>query len=252
MMPALFIGHGSPMNAIEDNTYTRMLSGLGEKFPRPKFILVISAHWLTNGSFVTSMDKPSTIHDFGGFPKELFEVNYPAPGNAATAKLFQELLGVRADKSWGFDHGTWSVLKHLYPAADIPVLQLSIDKNLSLQEHFNLGQKLRKIREIEGLVIGSGDIVHNLRALKWGSDVAPYEWALEFDLLAKEKIRQRDFKYLIEDVLSTEAGRLSNPTLDHYIPLLYTLGASVEDDELFFEYEGIQNGSISMTSFRFE
>ncbi|WP_034732612.1 4,5-DOPA dioxygenase extradiol [Bacteriovorax sp. Seq25_V] len=257
MMPALFIGHGSPMNAIADNSYTKMLNGLGKKFTRPKFILVVSAHWLTNGTFITAMKKPETIHDFGGFPRELFEVQYPAPGSPSVATLVQEALGVESrvqleESKWGLDHGTWSVLRHLYPKADIPVLQLSINRNMTLQEHLELGIKLQKVRQLEGLIVGSGDIVHNLRAIKWEEDAKPFEWALEFDKLVQEKIKERDFNFLVNEFLDTEAGRLSVPTLDHYIPLLYVLGASTDEDELFFEYEEIQNGSISMTSFRYE
>lgn len=253
MMPALFIGHGSPMNAIQNNPFTQCLTQLGKRFPLPKAILVISAHWMTKGTWVTSMNNPKTIHDFYGFPQALLDVQYPAPGSPSTAEEIRNLVAstiVHADDhEWGLDHGTWSVIRHMYPAANIPVLQLSLDMTQPHEYHFNLGKEIAKLREQGVLIVGSGNIVHNLRQLKWGDDVRPYDWALEFDQWSKEKIIQRDFKALQTDILKTEAGRLSVPTMDHYYPLHYILSTVGKNEEIHFEYEEIQNSSISMRTF---
>lgn len=249
-MPALFIGHGSPMNAIADNQFTRFLNGLRNKLPTPRAILVISAHWMTEGTWMTKMESPKTIHDFYGFPKALFDIQYPAPGAPMMADEIQKTVGeskIHLDtEAWGLDHGTWSVLKHIYPEAKIPVMQLSLYMARSHEYHFNLGQNLTKLRERGILIVGSGNIVHNLRQIRWEENARPHDWAVEFDLWSKEKILKRDFKALQDDILKTEAGRLSVPTMDHYYPLHYILGASTYHDEIKFEYEDIQNGSISM------
>lgn len=254
-IPALFIGHGSPMNAIGNNTFTQTLSDLGKKLPRPSAILVISAHWMTHGTYLTSMEKPKTIHDFGGFPQALFDVQYPAPGNAELAKSLQSeirqtKLGLD-DHEWGLDHGTWSVLKHLYPEAQIPVIQLSLDMSQSMEYHFKLGQELASLRERGVLIIGSGNIVHNLRRISWEEKAKPFEWSVEFDEWMKKKLVNKDFNSLQKEFLNTEAARLSVPTLDHYLPLLYIIGAAGDKEEVKFEYEEIQNASISMRSFSF-
>ncbi len=255
MMPALFLGHGSPMNAIQENSITRAFKKLGAELPKPRAILAISAHWMTNGTWVTSMPHPKTIHDFYGFPQALFEIQYPARGSTQLAKDLQQLITdpqVRADDhSWGLDHGTWSVLKHLYPYADIPVVQLSLDMTQPPQFHFELGQKLQDLRNQGILILGSGNIVHNLHKIKWDDDTKPYDWAVEFDDWVKEKSISRDFESLITNATDTKAGQLSIPTPDHYYPLLYVLGASLSKDTLNFDIEGFQNASISMRSLRF-
>lgn len=249
-MPSLFIGHGSPMNAIEKNDYTRTIGLLGRRIPKPSAIVCISAHWLSAGTWVTHMKAPKTIHDFYGFPKALHDVQYPAPGSPAVAELIQSLIQSSSiqldDHSWGLDHGTWSVLTHLYPEADVPVVQLSIDMAEPPSFHFELGRHLRALRDEGVLILGSGNIVHNLRQLSREPDAPPVDWALEFDDWVKRHIEKRDFLPLQTDFLATAAGRLSVPTPDHYLPLLYALGASETSDTLRFEHEGIQNGSISM------
>lgn len=252
-MPVLFIGHGSPMNAIDDNAYTRTLSALGKSLPRPRAILVISAHWMTEGSWVTEMPKPKTIHDFYGFPSALFDVQYPAPGSPEIAKLVRDTVvdpKVYADtEMWGLDHGTWSVLRHMYPEADVPVLQLSLYLEQPTEYHVNLGKELAKLRDKGVLILGSGNLVHNLRTIRWEPDPKPYDWALEFDEWLKQKLSDRDFNAVLHDFHKSEAGQLSIPTMEHYLPLHYILGAAHSTDELKFEYEELQNGSISMRSF---
>lgn len=253
-MPVLFIGHGSPMNAIEINNYTKTLNALGKNLPKPKAILMVSAHWMTEGTYITEMQNPKTIHDFYGFPQKLFDVQYPAPGSPEIAKLVQETVlvpKVHGDKEmWGLDHGTWSVLRHMYPDADIPVMQLSIYMAQPPEYHVKLGQQLSKLRDQGVLILGSGNLVHNLRQIKWEPNAQPFDWAVEFDNWLKEKLVDRDFKAVQNDFHKTKAGQLSVPTLDHYLPLHYILGAADSRDELKFEYEEMQNGSISMRSFR--
>lgn len=254
-MPTLFIGHGSPMNAIENNSFTKMLGVLGEELVRPEAILCISAHWMTEGTWITHMERPKTIHDFYGFPQPLFDIQYPAPGRPDIAEaihkeIFHPHIHLESE-AWGLDHGTWSVLKYMYPMADIPVMQLSLYMGQPPEYHFKLGQELAKLREKGVLILGSGNIVHNLRKLNWDNNATPHEWAIEFDEWAKDKILKRNFKNLQDDFLKTEAGRLAVPTMDHYYPLLYILGASLKKDELKFEYEEIQNASISMRALSF-
>ncbi len=253
--PVLFVGHGSPMNAIEDNAYTRALSALGARLPRPEAVLCVSAHWLTRGTAVTGMAQPRTIHDFGGFPEALDQVSYPAPGSPELAALVRETVGggtVAIDASeWGLDHGAWSVLRHLYPKADVPVVQLGVDFGASARRHYELGAKLRPLREKGVLILGSGNVVHNLRRISFDEDAEPEAWAVEFDAWVKAKLGTRDFESLLGDPAAAPSGRLAVPTPDHYDPLLYVLGASDARDELRYEYEGIQNGSISMLSVSF-
>lgn len=254
-MPALFIGHGSPMNAIAENDYTRALRVLGQRLPRPQAILCVSAHWMSEGTWITHMERPRTIHDFYGFPQELFEVQYPAPSSPRIAELIQARIKdpeIHLDREmWGFDHGTWSVLRHMYPGADVPVLQLSIHIEQPSEYHFLLGQQLRSLRDEGILIVGSGNIVHNLRRIRWEADAAPFDWAVEFDTWVKERLLARDTKTLVTHATSSDAGRLSIPTPDHWYPFLYILGCADESDELHFDYEEIQNGSISMRSVRF-
>ncbi len=256
LAPILFVGHGSPMNAIAKNEYTKTLSHFQTLFPEPKAILCISAHWMTKGTSVTAMAKPRTIHDFYGFPEELFAVQYPAPGSPEIACQIRSLIlnpKVSLDEdSWGLDHGTWSVLRHMYPKADIPVLQLSLDMNKTPQEHFKIGEQIARLREEGIFIIGSGNIVHNLRQIQWDSNAAPFAWATEFNDWIKKKLRERDFLAMVQDFLKTEAGRLSVPTLEHYLPFLYILGASTEQDEMSIEYDELQNASISMLSVSFK
>lgn len=254
-MPALFIGHGSPMNAIADNDYTRALRELGESLSRPAAILCVSAHWMTQGAWVTHMPRPRTIHDFGGFPRELFEVRYPAPGSPETAELVRATVTqprVQLDDSnWGLDHGAWSVLRHMYPRADVPVIQLSIDPAQTGDYHLRLGEQLRPLRDQGILIVGSGNVVHNLRRIVWEADAPPMPWAVEFDAWAKEKVLARDHRALATDYERTEAGRLSVPTPDHYYPFLASIGASDPNDRISFLFEGIQNGSIAMRSIKY-
>lgn len=254
-MPVLFLGHGSPMNAIQDNNFTRRLTSLGKELPVPKAILCVSAHWMTEGTWITHTDKPKTIHDFYGFPQPLFDVQYPAPGRADIAEAIQKEMidpKVQLDsETWGLDHGTWSVLRHMYPNADIPVMQLSIYMAQPPEYHMKLGQELAKLREKGVLIVGSGNIVHNLRRIEWQEKAKPHDWAVEFDEWSKEKILKRDFKAMQNDFLKSEAGKLSVPSMDHYYPLLYILGASDSKDELRFEYEEMQNASISMRCLSF-
>ncbi|MFI5350145.1 MAG: 4,5-DOPA dioxygenase extradiol [Elusimicrobiota bacterium] len=253
--PVLFLGHGSPMNAIEDNSFTRTLAKLGERLARPKAVLCVSAHWLTEGTRVTGMARPRTIHDFGGFPEALYDIRYPAPGSPELAALVRETIGSKAvsidETEWGLDHGAWSVLRHLYPKADVPVVQLGIDYALPAARHFELGEKLRPLRENGVLIIGSGNIAHNLRRISFDENAAPEAWAAEFDGWVKRRLEKRDFESLLGDLASAPSGALSVPTPDHYDPLLYILGASDARDKLRFEYEGIQNASISMRSLSF-
>ena len=251
-MPVVFIGHGSPMNAIEDNSFTNSLVRLGQDLPRPKAILCVSAHWLSAGTWVTRMDRPKTIHDFYGFPDELFAVQYPAPGSRQLAEQIQSLSQkprIQADDSaWGFDHGTWAVLRKMYPEADVPVVQLSIDMSEPAEFHMQLGKTLSILREQGVLIVGSGNIVHNLRRIDWSKPSGGYDWAIDFDQWVKGQLEKGDFKSLTQ-FSATEAGRLSVPTPDHYLPLMYVLGAADADkDELWYPFEGYDMGSISMRS----
>lgn len=255
-MPVLFIGHGSPMNAIANNDYTRALSTLSHHLPPPKAILMISAHWMTRGSYVTAMAKPPTIHDFGGFPDALYQIQYPAKGNPEIAKeIIAQITSphIGADeKEWGLDHGAWSVLRHVYPKADIPVIQLSLDMTKPAEYHYELGEKLKFLRNQGVLIIGSGNITHNLRIFDWSEDAPLLSWAVEFDQWVSEKLKAKDFHPLVSEYLKNKNGTIAQPTPDHYYPMLYVLGAVDENDKLDFIYEGIQNASISMRSFRFQ
>lgn len=254
-MPVVFIGHGNPMNAIAQNAFTESLGQLGTNLPTPKAILCVSAHWLSAGTWVTHMPHPKTIHDFYGFPQELFNVQYPAPGSPQIAELIQSLSSspkIHADdKSWGLDHGTWAVLCKMYPKANIPVLQLSIDMSEPPAFHFQLGRTLKALREHGVLIVGSGNIVHNLRRVEWDKPGQGADWAIEFDEWVKDRLEARDFKAVTEHFADTQAGRWSVPTPDHYYPMLYVLGAVDEKDPLKFEFEGYDMGSLSMRCFSF-
>ena len=250
ILPAIFFGHGNPMNAVADNGYTEAWRQIGAEMPRPKAILSISAHWYVPETGVTVATAPRTIHDFGGFPPELYQVQYPAPGNPTLARRVQQLLApldVKLDNSWGLDHGTWSVLRHAYPAADIPVVQLSIDENRPAAFHFEIGRKLAPLREEGVLIIGSGNLVHNLHTYAWGRHPRdPYDWAVRFETVAKDVMLAGDYKPLVNyDMLGSDAA-LSIPTPDHYLPLLYVLGARQSKESIRFPVEGVDGGSISM------
>lgn len=249
-MPALFLGHGSPMNAISENDFTQFLSQHGQELPRPKSILTVSAHWESHGTLIQKLEQPKTIHDFRGFPPELFEVQYPAPGSPATAEEVANLLQqheAETTNQWGLDHGTWSVLRHMYPDADIPVLQLSLNRNLSLRDHLRVARDLRKLREQGVLIVGSGNIVHNLRQISWDETAKPFDWAIEFDEFIKRALLAKNFDALTAQESSKQSlWQVAHPSLEHYLPLLYVVGASDETENFRFPYEGIQNSSISM------
>jgi len=252
-MPALFIGHGSPMNALYDNSFTRHLNALGKSLPeKPKAILVVSAHWLTKDTHVLVSSKPRTIHDFGGFPKELFDMEYPAPGAPDIAKETKNMINstkVIEDSAWGLDHGAWTILKHLFPDADVPVFQLSIDYAKAPEYHYNLAQELKALRKKGVLIIGSGNIVHNLYNIDFDTNAKPFEWAVEFDSIVKSKLEHRQFADLMNYTNLGKSAMMAVPTNDHYLPMFYTLGLSDKDEELKFTFEEIQNGSISMRCF---
>lgn len=254
-LPAIFLGHGNPMNALRDNAWTRGWAGIGRRVPRPAAVVSVSAHWFLPGSAVTAMPVPRTIHDFGGFPKELFDVQYPAPGAPDLARRVIELLrplDVRADTSWGLDHGTWSLLRHVYPDADVPVVQLSIDESHAPPFHYALGRRLRPLRDDGVLLLGSGNVVHNLRDYAWGKHpVEPLDWAQRFDARIRELIVRRDHEALVDYAALGPDAALAVPTPEHYLPLLYTLGACYEDDAIAFPVAGIDGGSISMLSVQF-
>ena len=250
-MPVLFIGHGSPMNAIEDTEYSRAWAEVARSLPKPKAVLCVSAHWETEGTRVTAMERPKTIHDFYGFPSALFEKQYPAPGSPELARMTQELLKdshVKPDSEWGLDHGAWSVLCQMYPEAVVPVVQLSLDRSKHPALHYDLGQELGALRKQGVLIIGSGNIVHNLREIVW-ADTA-YDWALEFDAKMKELILAGDHKAIINYSKLGRSARLAVPTLEHYLPLLYVLGAQDKADNVGFFADKVTLGSMSMRSVR--
>lgn len=250
-MPVVFFGHGNPMNAIKRNAYTEGWARIGDSIPRrPKAILIVSAHWYQPFTAVTAMPNPRTIHDFGGFPRELFEFQYPAPGEPNLAARVRELLApieVGLDNRWGFDHGTWSVLCHVFPAADIPVVQLSIDETQPAEFHYELARRLAPLREEGVLIAGSGNLVHNLHVYAWGKEsVRPFDWALRFEELARESISSGNHAPLIKYESLGRDALLSAPTPDHYLPLLYVLALQRESDEVTFPVEGFDGGSVSM------
>lgn len=248
-MPVLFVGHGNPMNAIEDNEFSRAWIKVGGQLPRPKAILCISAHWETIGTMVTAMEQPKTIHDFYGFPPELFAVKYPAPGSPQLAEDIRSMVSskkIEPDQEWGLDHGTWSVLVRMFPQADIPVLQLSLDHNLSMKAHYELGKELRSLREQGVLVVGSGNIVHNLGLVVW-EDTA-FEWAVEFDGKVRDWIRQDEHEPIINYTEQGRAAHLAVNSGEHYKPLLYVLGLKEAGEPVQFFAEKIWGGSLSMRS----
>ena len=253
-MPALFVGHGNPMNAIEETVYAAAWREAATKIPRPRSILCISAHWETEGTFVTAMARPKTIHDFYGFPDVLYQVQYPAPGSPELAERIRSLVSstaVRLDDgySWGLDHGAWSVLRRMYPQADIPTVQLSLDRTQHPRFHYDLGRELQALREEGVLIVGSGNIVHNLRLLQWEA-AEPHPWAMEFERLAAMLILAGEHDRLMAYPTLGEAARLSIPTNEHYLPLLYILALQQTGEEVSFFGDGLTLGSISMRSVR--
>jgi 4,5-DOPA dioxygenase extradiol len=241
LMPVFFIGHGSPMNALQITPFSRNLEAMGKNLAdRPRAILVVSAHWLSEGTLVNSTPHPETIYDFYGFPEKLYQIKYAAPGAPEFAREVIRLIPeVIEDRSRGLDHGAWVVLKYIFPEADIPVFQLSIDFHRPMQYHYDLSQKLRSLRQEGFLVIGSGNIVHNLRLVYSREDNSPYDWAIEFDAWVKDRIDQRDFASLIHYEKMGTAAHLSVPTVDHYAPLIYALALAEESEEIIFTYEEV-------------
>lgn len=250
VMPVLFIGHGSPMNVIEDNVFTRSLARLGRDLPRPEAIVVVSAHWVTRGTRVTCQPHPRTIHDFLGFPPELYEMEYPAPGDPQLGRDVAELAeGVR-DSSWGFDHASWAILHHMYPDADVPLVEVSLDATASPARHFEIGRALGPLRDRGVLVIGSGNLVHNLAAVRWEDGAEPYPWAVEFDAWARERLLAGDDGGLVHYERLGRTAERAVPTNEHYLPLLYAAAMRRDGDEVAFTHEGIDMGSVSMRCVR--
>ncbi|GJM09060.1 MAG: dioxygenase [Lysobacteraceae bacterium] len=257
-MPVLFVGHGSPMNAIEDNRWSREFAALGGEFAQPTAILAVSAHWYVNGTYITGNEQPETIHDFGGFPQALFEVEYPSPGHVSLARqvrgiLEQERASLNSD--WGIDHGSWSVLRWMFPKADVPVIQLSIDRRQSLKRHFEIGRSLAELRDENVLILASGNIVHNLRdafSRKRVGDIETPNWARRFDESVKQAVIDHDSARLLSLATETDDGRQAHPTLDHWLPLIYAAGAGLETDGTRFTSEGFDWGSISMRNVIFQ
>ncbi|RRJ91492.1 4,5-DOPA dioxygenase extradiol [Paenimyroides tangerinum] len=257
LQPVFFIGHGSPMNGIENNVFSEQWKKIGKQIDLPSAVLVISAHWLTKGTHVTAMKEPKTIHDFGGFPQALFDVQYPAPGSpflaGETAKLITS-TDVGLDHDWGLDHGTWTVVRHMFPDANVPVLQLSIDYNQPASYHYNLAKQLFDLRKRGVLILGSGNMIHNLRMLDWRSIDSPgfgFDWAIELNDIFKKKILSKDHTSLINYEGLSKNAKLAIPTPDHYYPMIYNLALQSEKDNVEFFNDDYVGGSLSMTSFRF-
>lgn len=252
-MPALFIGHGSPMNALANTSFTQHLTALGQTLPRPKKILMISAHWMTKGVKLAASVTPKTIYDFYGFPEPLYQIKYPAPGDPSLAEnVSKELNSYQAglDFDWGLDHGAWSVLHHMYPKADIPVMQLSLNDNfMNLKDHYQMASELKKLRDNGVLIIGSGNIVHNLREISRVTNAPVMDWAKNFDEMIKTAILNNDLRqFLGEDSAVHSLWKIAHPSIEHYLPLLYILGAAETNEKILFPYEAFENGSLSMRS----
>lgn len=256
LQPVFFIGHGSPMNGIEQNIFSKKWQEIGKTIDLPCAVLVVSAHWLTTGTLVTAMSEPKTIHDFGGFPQELFNVQYPTPGSPFLAEETSKLItstNVGLDHDWGLDHGTWTVVRHMFPDANVPVLQLSIDYNKPAAYHYNLAKELYNLRKRGVLVIGSGNMIHNLRMIDWNNMAEPgfgFDWAKSLNEIFKKKILSKDHKDLIDYERLGEAARLAIPTPDHYYPMLYALALMNNKDDVSIFNDEYVGGSLSMTSFR--
>jgi 4,5-DOPA dioxygenase extradiol len=252
LMPVLFIGHGSPMNGIEDNEFSQRWAQMAKEIPTPAAVVVVSAHWLTKGTKITAMDQPATIHDFGGFPQELFNVQYPAPGSPEVAKQTASIIQstiVELDHDWGLDHGTWTIVRHMYPQANIPVLQLSIDYTKDAQYHYDLAKELHTLRRKGVLIIGSGNMVHNLRLMNWDMiNGGGYDWALQLNDQFKHLIATGNHKPLIQYKNLGREAQMAIPTPEHYLPLLYTLGVKGAKEEVSFFNDKAVGGSLTMTS----
>lgn len=253
-MPVLFIGHGSPMNAIEENQFVDEWKALGDRLPRPEAILSVSAHWFTHDTRVMTSETVKTIYDMYGFPKELYEIIYNAKGSPHFAKKAKDLISrnVTEDNSWGYDHGTWSVLHRMYPEAEIPVFQLSVDRNASMEDHYRIGQELKQLREQGVLIFGSGNVVHNLGRVNWNMENQGFSWAEEFDNYIYENILEGNDDHVIDYQKAGSAATLSVPTTDHYAPLLYVLGAADRGDKITTFNKSPVLGSLTMTSYLFE
>ena len=252
-MPAIFFGHGNPMNALAVNSWTEAWAKIGAELPRPKAIVCISAHWYPPATLISAQATPRTIHDYGGFPQRLYQFQYPAPGAPALARRIQSLLGDTAqlDEQWGLDHGTWSVFCHVFPDASIPIVQVSMDETLPASAHYELGRRLAPLRDEGVLITGSGNLVHNLHAYSWGHHATgPYDWAIRFESLARELMTKRDHSPLINYETLGRDAMLSVPTPDHYLPLLYVLATQQDDDEVTFPVDGVDGGSVSMLTVR--
>jgi 4,5-DOPA dioxygenase extradiol len=255
-MPVLFLGHGSPMNAIEENEFVQGFRKVAQEIPKPVAVLCISAHWETRGTFVTAMEKPKTIHDFGGFPKELYQVQYPAPGNPELAKEIKDGANkteIGLDNEWGLDHGAWSVIKHLYPDADVPVIELSLDYSQTPQHHYELAKEMGYLRNKGVLIIGSGNMVHNLRMVDWqrlNETDYGYDWALEASEKMKNFILSSDHKHLINFNSQGKEFDLAIPTPEHYLPLLYALALKVDNEKVSLFNDKAVGGSLTMTSLK--
>jgi 4,5-DOPA dioxygenase extradiol len=250
-MPVLFVGHGNPMNVIEDNEFSRAWETAGKTLPRPKAIICISAHWVTRGTLVTAVDRPRTIYDFYGFPPEMYEIRYDAPGAPDLAAQLRRVIKkteVRPDLEWGLDHGTWTVLKRMFPQADVPVIQLSLDATREAGFHYELGRQLKELREEGVLIIGSGNIVHNLRMARF--DESAYTWAVEFDQRIAQWITQNEHDPIVHYEKGDQAAALAINTAEHYVPLLYSLALKDEDEPVSFFADKVMGGSISMRSVR--
>ena len=254
LMPTIFFGHGNPLNALSKNSYTEAWTSIGKSIPRPTAVLSVSAHWYIQNCAVTSNLNPRTIHDFDGFPKELYQIEYPASGSPELASRVQALLApvaVSLDQSWGLDHGTWSVLKHVFPKEDIPIVQLSINQMQPPSFHYELGKRLAPLREEGVLIIGSGNIVHNLSAYSWGErDVPPFDWAVRFEEHARELLLKGEDTPLVNYQSLGRDAILSAPTPEHYLPLLYVLGLRRKNETVSFPVQGVDGGSISMLAVR--
>lgn len=251
-MPVLFIGHGSPMNAIERNAFTEAMTKVGAQLPKPDAVCVVSAHWVTGGTHVLASAHPRTIHDFYGFPRPLYEVQYPAPGAPVEAERLANNPEIVPDKEWGLDHGSWSVLRHMYPKADVPAFQISLDEHRTFKEHLELGREIEMLRERGVLIVGSGNLVHNLRRIDWDDPHGAYDWAVEFDAKVKQAVDKHDASALAEPQKWGESLLASaHPTVEHYLPLLYCMGATDDGDEVSYPYEGFDYGSISMRAILF-
>lgn len=251
-LPTLFLAHGNPLNALADNAFMHALARLAAGLPRPRAVLVVSAHWVTRGTRVLTAAAPRTIHDFVGFPPALYAVHYPAPGAPAIAAAVAELVPeATADDTWGLDHGAWTVLRHMWPQADVPVLQLSLDAGAPPAAHWEIGRRLAPLRDQDVLIVGSGNIVHSFAGIVWQPDATPWPWAVEFDTWVAAALTRRDGGALVHYDAAGSCARLSVPTNEHYLPLLYAAAASAATDPLTFPFTGIEMASMSMRCVRF-